>query len=277
MSAPLRSAAHAALALARAIDRLRWAIAYDRSDYLNVPLRVHPFAPPDAANRVTHALDLIAQIDPLTMAHIRRHLPGGLAVEATDYATAWFDREKSACLLGARHLTTASDAELALSIMHEVTHARLEARGIPYDPPLRLRIERICIAREIALAHRLAKAGACAPQIVGALQAKRAALTAEHLSDHVLEGFRRLERLQRVRLLGKRVPHVLRRCLVLRLRRQRQAQGAAPNIGNHGRTRPPHRPAIQAVPRRPLPALDRRPVDDHIPVLDTYRTGWETQ
>jgi hypothetical protein len=45
--------------------------------------------------------------------------------------------------------------EVALAIVHESTHARLDRLKIPYTEDIRERVERVCIKSEIAFAKRL--------------------------------------------------------------------------------------------------------------------------
>jgi hypothetical protein len=45
--------------------------------------------------------------------------------------------------------------ELAMTIVHETTHANLHRHGFDYDPAKRSQIERICVRAEIAFAKRL--------------------------------------------------------------------------------------------------------------------------
>jgi hypothetical protein len=52
-----------------------------------------------------------------------------------------------------------SSEELALTIVHEGTHARLRRHGFGYDETIRARIERICIRNELAVARRFSDSG----------------------------------------------------------------------------------------------------------------------
>ena len=46
-------------------------------------------------------------------------------------------------------------ADIASTLVHEFTHARIDAAGIRYGLATRIRIERVCISQEIAFATRL--------------------------------------------------------------------------------------------------------------------------
>ncbi len=52
-------------------------------------------------------------------------------------------------------LTSQSPEEVAFTIVHEATHARLWKTGIPYARALRERIERMCVRAEVAFAQTL--------------------------------------------------------------------------------------------------------------------------
>lgn len=102
--------------------------------------------------RVTEALTLLQQRAPAVFAGVRRRLKriallagggefyhGGLRAYVVDLPT----------------LKRRSVPELALAIVHEATHARLERWGIGYEPSKRARIERTCVRAELALAEKL--------------------------------------------------------------------------------------------------------------------------
>jgi hypothetical protein len=55
--------------------------------------------------------------------------------------------------------TDTTSEELALTLVHEGTHARLSRRGFSYHESVRPRIERICIRNELAVARRLTDSG----------------------------------------------------------------------------------------------------------------------
>jgi hypothetical protein len=52
-----------------------------------------------------------------------------------------------------------TSVELALTLVHEGTHARLRRWGFRYDETIRARIERICIRNELAVARRFPDSG----------------------------------------------------------------------------------------------------------------------
>lgn len=206
--------------LADWIERLRWRHVFARQVYLGIALRTHPFAECASAGRVRAALNLLQAVEPRRIDQVRRALPGGLAVDASDYARAWYDARRQACFLGARHAATGDIADLALSIVHETSHARLERCGFEYRPERRLRLERLCLGQEIVVARRLAVVGELTDERVAALDRSRMALAADQFSEAALAALQRKALVQRARTLGQRVPRPLRRLLLHAVRRR---------------------------------------------------------
>ncbi|MEM9499414.1 MAG: hypothetical protein AAGA28_15925 [Pseudomonadota bacterium] len=208
------------------VHRIRRRLCFARSDHLGVQLRRHALASDTGAQTVREALDLIHRIAPEKISAMRTCLPGGIAIEWTDYANGWFDAATGTCCLGGQFVATAGPVDLALTVVHELCHARLERCGIGYPEDQRDRIERLCVSREIAFARALARAGCGDAITVDALCRKRDSLTAAQFSDTALRALHRREVLHRARMLGMQTPHCVRRCLVLatrkRLRRLRQ-------------------------------------------------------
>ena len=57
------------------------------------------------------------------------------------------------------HHERTSARDIASTLVHESTHARLDAKGFAYSPELRERIERVCFRRQLAFARRLPEPG----------------------------------------------------------------------------------------------------------------------
>jgi hypothetical protein len=70
---------------------------------------------------------------------------------------AQFDCSIWACKLDPRYILdkTKSPEQIAASIVHEATHARLWRRGIEYQENLRSRVEAVCVRRERAFATKI--------------------------------------------------------------------------------------------------------------------------
>jgi hypothetical protein len=106
--------------------------------------------------RVEDALGLIKRHDPLSYSRIRRNLKR-IWVDILPDAVGHYDRSLNACVFDRRFVLAESiTLELiAVSIVHEATHARLERCGIKYEEKLRPRIEAICVGRELAFTRKL--------------------------------------------------------------------------------------------------------------------------
>jgi hypothetical protein len=101
------------------------------------------------------ALRLFADNLPLRFRYLQRDLPRihvGLTPAAASCVSA-----AGVCLIGHHYLTDpkTSPADVAMTLVHEGTHARLSRLGIGYGPAIRARVERICTRSEILLARRL--------------------------------------------------------------------------------------------------------------------------
>ena len=82
---------------------------------------------------------------------------GGFLIMGIDPIHASYDPATGVCRLRERYML-ASDttlAAIACTIVHEATHGRLFKLGIPYDEPIRHRIEQVCIRASLLTAQRL--------------------------------------------------------------------------------------------------------------------------
>jgi hypothetical protein len=104
------------------------------------------------------ALRLFADHMPLRFNYLQRDLPR-IFVGITPAAGSCV-RAVGVCLIGTDYLIKpeTSPARLAMTLVHEGTHARLLRLGVGYDESIRARIERICIRSEILFVRRLKKA-----------------------------------------------------------------------------------------------------------------------
>lgn len=107
--------------------------------------------------KIAAALDLIGQYEPRRFARIRRDLKRVVIVDWSGSRAAYLFRSKS-CFLQLSHVQNTSSAMIAVSLVHEATHCRLEEAGIHYWPDLQTRIEQRCIREEISFANRLPRA-----------------------------------------------------------------------------------------------------------------------
>jgi hypothetical protein len=123
----------------------------------------------DLVLRLAEGLALLEQRDPLRFSRARRELMG-IVVE--DWGTkadilAHYDFALRMCVLNASFLREAgaiSALDVALSVVHEATHARLHRVGIGacqmHNDGTRIRTERICKRSELAFSNRLPEVGA---------------------------------------------------------------------------------------------------------------------
>jgi hypothetical protein len=110
-------------------------------------------APHPGLRRVEDALCLIRQHSPLHYSRVIRHLERVWVVLLVD-ALACYQSPLKACELDERFVLgdTTTLEQIASTIVHEATHARLDNWGITYEEKMRWRIEAICLRRELAFA-----------------------------------------------------------------------------------------------------------------------------
>jgi hypothetical protein len=107
---------------------------------------------PDYGRPLGEALCLIKRVDLRRFRRMQRDLRRFIIArtEGAEYV-----HPARACLLDAAYLTTVPAARLALTIVHEATHARLWNAGFHYRQSARMRIEEICVREEVSFACRL--------------------------------------------------------------------------------------------------------------------------
>jgi hypothetical protein len=113
--------------------------------------------------RTCAALNLIAEFDPRQLDRLRRLTAGVIIFDDTGPLGEWM-REPRLIRLNEAYVAAPAtmDSEVAATIVHEVTHAWLEARGFAYRLEHRRRIEAICYRAEAAFARRLPEGAALA-------------------------------------------------------------------------------------------------------------------
>jgi hypothetical protein len=111
---------------------------------------------PEDLTRVERALLLVKQHSPLHYSRIINDLER-VWIFLLSHGRAEYNHSLKACVLDERYVadSAASVEQIASTIVHEATHARLERLGIRYKEELRARIEAICFRRELAFAVRL--------------------------------------------------------------------------------------------------------------------------
>jgi hypothetical protein len=107
--------------------------------------------------RVEEALDLIKTYDLPRYQRLIRDLDR-IWVTVLPDSLAHFSESIRACVLDERHVRNEANSlgRIALSIVHEATHARLQRCGIGYDgEELRARVEAVCFRSERRFAAKL--------------------------------------------------------------------------------------------------------------------------
>lgn len=106
--------------------------------------------------KVAAALKLVSDFDPVRYKRMRHDLNRIWILTIA----GWVGRYRAAtstCELDERfvlnHGTTPE--QIASTIVHEATHARLSRCGIGYEEELRTKVEQVCIRREMAFARKL--------------------------------------------------------------------------------------------------------------------------
>jgi hypothetical protein len=102
--------------------------------------------------RVRDAFALLGRYDPELKEQVKRDVRRLLF---TDTRGGHYFAGIDTCRIGIDFAKRASDLSLAMMIVHEATHARLERSGLRYIGRERERIERLCIDAEVAFAERV--------------------------------------------------------------------------------------------------------------------------
>ena len=103
------------------------------------------------------------------------------------------------------HRAAVPDVRLAATLVHEATHAWLEAAGFEYAPARRARIEAICFRAEAAFYRRLPEANDFAREEFVRYAEERAAQVRSQPLSHWTESAFRARTIARMRALG--APH----------------------------------------------------------------------
>jgi hypothetical protein len=114
-------------------------------------------APPrPCMRRIEESLRLIKDSDSLHYLRVIDNLDR-ISVSLLPNGSAHYDRSLNACVLDERFVLHESTTleRIASTIIHEATHARLEGWGISYDEKERVRIEAICLRRELNFLAKL--------------------------------------------------------------------------------------------------------------------------
>jgi hypothetical protein len=128
---------------------------------------------------VARAVALIQRWEPRRVPRMRRYVRR-IVVGPSGGPAGSYVRALDACMLSAEHIVRDSTASVAMTLVHEATHARIECAGVPYAMPIRARIEALCMKEEIEF-------GALVPGAEGLLaEANRALESSWWENEHEL-------------------------------------------------------------------------------------------
>ena len=110
--------------------------------------------------KVTDALRLVQNHSPKNYARVQTFTPNILIFDAYGNRAIYISDLKL-CQVSADYalLEKTTPSHLASILVHEATHGFLDSRRITYEEPHRVRIKRICIKEQMALARRLPEPG----------------------------------------------------------------------------------------------------------------------
>ncbi|QPF89616.1 hypothetical protein [Bradyrhizobium commune] len=181
--------------------------------------------PYPALRRVEAALQLIKRHDTLNYSRITRNLDR-IWVHLLPSAQAHYDRSLNACALDERYVLseTMTLEQLASTIVHEATHARLEGWGIQYLEAMRTRIEVVCLRRELSFLAKLPASEPLQDEIARALE--WCAGNHDFYSDRNFQWRRQEGEMETLRYLN--APNWLIRWATWLIRRRRQRASLSP-------------------------------------------------
>jgi hypothetical protein len=181
--------------------------------------------PYPALRRVEDALQLIKRYDTLNYFRITRNL-NRIWVHLLPSAQAHYDPSLNACALDERYVLneTMTLERIASTIVHEATHARLEGWGILYLEAMRIRIESICLRRELNFRAKLPDSEPLQDEIVRALE--WCASDPDFYSDKNFWWRHQEGEVETLRYLN--VPHWLIRWAMWLIHRRRQRASVSP-------------------------------------------------
>jgi hypothetical protein len=124
---------------------------------------------------------------------VKRYVERVLVAYAPHIRAAW-NGPLHLCELSLEYASQASTspAQLASSLLHEATHARLERLGFRYHPELRQRLEAICTRAEVAFAEVLPDGGTMLEELAATLQLDASFWSDAHLHEQRMTALRKL-------------------------------------------------------------------------------------
>jgi len=96
--------------------------------------------------KIEAALELIAAASPRHFRCVQRYLDRIVLVTGGGEV---YDEAMRGYLVDQPSFQGRTPVQIASAIVHETTHARLHRAGIPYNPPIRDRVEHCCVQQEL--------------------------------------------------------------------------------------------------------------------------------
>jgi len=103
--------------------------------------------------RMAEVIELIARYDPQRLQQIRRYAPTIVLVPTGGSGEYWY--KTRAFGLDTKLIDSGDTPLIAMTAIHEATHARLEQMGVSNDPANTARVERICTRAEVDFATKV--------------------------------------------------------------------------------------------------------------------------
>lgn len=126
-----------------------------KSEYEGIQIGVNRAYDRDTEVKVQQALALIRDVSPSRFMRIHREVRR-IRISSIAGRLAEWDVTEKECIVNGNYLDTPEITltEVAATLIHEATHARIDRLGIKYTEDRRRRIERICIMEEIRFAKK---------------------------------------------------------------------------------------------------------------------------
>jgi hypothetical protein len=143
--------------------------------------------------KVADGLDVLRQYHPRGYRTVRRQVRRVLVGFLPNAKATWWGPPR-ACMLSMEYFSndSATPTDVALSLLHEATHGRLEGLGFRYTPEKRLRLETICTRAEMDLAERLPDRNTRLPALDESLHHLASLYSSENLQAGRVGGLREL-------------------------------------------------------------------------------------
>jgi hypothetical protein len=148
-----------------------------------------------AFDKVEEALKLISRHDPVRFSRLRKDVKRILVAGSDSYRRGYWVRRSATCVLTSRYVGTPEirSREVAGTIVHEATHARLERAGIRTTATSRDRVERLCVKAQLAFARRIPDAGDLVTHYEETLAERRFSLPTSQRREMALRDLRELD------------------------------------------------------------------------------------